>query len=86
MYSYQEVLAGLHQIPLTDSRIVLVHSSYKSLGGVEGGAEAVIDALMAWVGPNGTVLLPNFNFQSWTESHYFDVREKIGRASCRERV
>ena len=75
MYSYQEVLAGLQQIPLTESRIVLVHSSYKSLGGVEGGAEAVIDALMAWVGSNGTVLLPNFNFQSWTESHYFDVRE-----------
>lgn len=77
MYSYQEVLAGFRQIPLTDSRIVLVHSSYKSLGGVEGGAEAVIDALLEWVGSDGTVLLPNFNFQSWTETHYFDVRETL---------
>jgi aminoglycoside 3-N-acetyltransferase len=75
MYSYQEILAGFRQIPLTDSRIVLVHSSYKSLGGIDGGADAVIDALLAWVGPEGTVLLPNFNFQSWTENHYFDVRE-----------
>ena len=75
MHSYQEILAGFCQIPLTESRIVLVHSSYKSLGGVEGGAQAIIDALLEWVGPEGTVLLPNFNFQSWTETHYFDVRE-----------
>ena len=75
MHSYQEIITGFRQIPLTKSRIVLVHSSYKSLGGVEGGAQAVIDALLEWVGPDGTVLLPNFNFQSWTETHYFDVRE-----------
>jgi len=75
MYSYQEILDGFRQVPLTDSRIVLVHSSYKSFGGVEGGADAVIDALQTWVGTEGTVLLPNFNFQSWTELHYFDVRE-----------
>jgi aminoglycoside 3-N-acetyltransferase len=75
MHSYPEILAGFKQIPLTDSRIVLVHSSYKSLGGVQGGAQAVIDALLEWVGPNGTVLLPNFNFRSWTETHYFDIRE-----------
>lgn len=53
----------------------MVHSSYKSLGGIEGGAEPVIDVLQEWVGPEGTVLLPNFNFQSWTETHYFDVLE-----------
>jgi aminoglycoside 3-N-acetyltransferase len=75
MFAYRELLAGFKQIPLTDSRVILVHSSYKSLGGVEGGAEAVIDALLEWVGPDGTVLLPNFNFQSWTETHYFDIRE-----------
>ena len=75
MHTYQQILDGFRQIPLTESRVVLVHSSYKSLGGVEGGADAVIDALLEWVGPEGTVLLPNFNFQSWTETHYFDVRE-----------
>ena len=75
MFTYEDLLKGFQQIPLTDSRVILVHSSYKSLGGVEGGAEAVIDALLNWVGPDGTVLLPNFNFQSWTETHYFDVRE-----------
>ena len=75
MYTYQEILDGFRNIPLTSSRIVLVHSSYKSLGGVDGGAEVVVDALLDWVGPEGTVLLPNFNFRAWTESHYFDIHE-----------
>lgn len=35
----------------------------------------MIDALLEWVGPKGTVLLPTFNFQSWTETHYFDIVE-----------
>jgi len=75
MYSRQELIAGLQQIPLTPSRVVMVHNSYKSLGGVQGGAQTVIDALLDWVGPQGTVLFPTFNFQSWTENHYFDVQE-----------
>lgn len=75
MYSYNEILKGFQRIPLTDSRVIMVHSSYKSMGGVEGGADTVIDALLEFVGPNGTVLFPNFNFQSWTETHYFDILE-----------
>jgi aminoglycoside 3-N-acetyltransferase len=37
---------------------VLVHSSLRSLGRVEGGADAVIDALLAVLGPQGTLLVP----------------------------
>ena len=55
--------------------MLLLHSSFKSLGGVEGGPQAVVDALCDAVGPSGTVLLPVFNFTSWTETHYFDVLE-----------
>ncbi len=79
MFSYEEILKGFRTIELTPSRVIIVHSSYKSLGGVEGGAEAVIDALLDYAGPEGTVLLPNFNFQSWTENHYFDIVETPSR-------
>ncbi|MEA3349435.1 MAG: AAC(3) family N-acetyltransferase, partial [Chloroflexota bacterium] len=75
MFSYEDILKKFKQIELTKSGVIMVHSSYKSLGGVEGGAGTVIDALLEFVGPQGTVLLPNFEFKSWTESHYFDVAE-----------
>jgi aminoglycoside 3-N-acetyltransferase len=37
---------------------VLVHSSLRSLGQVEGGAASVIAGLLTVLGPNGTVLAP----------------------------
>lgn len=53
----------------------MVHSALRSLGPVEGGADAVIDALLEAVGAEGTVLFPTFNFTSWTENHYWDALE-----------
>src|SRR5258706_8105013 len=75
MLSYQELLDGFRQINIKQGDTIVVHTSYKSLGGVEGGVDAVIDAMRELVGKNGTVLFPAFNFQSWTETHYFDVME-----------
>lgn len=37
---------------------VLVHSSLSSLGHVDGGADTVIDSLLAVLGPTGTLLVP----------------------------
>jgi aminoglycoside N3'-acetyltransferase len=75
MLSRRELLQGFQQTGVKPGDTVMVHTSYKSLGGVEGGVEAVIDALRDLVGSTGTLLFPAFNFQSWTESHYFDLLE-----------
>lgn len=53
---------------------LMVHSSYKAFGCFDGGPDAVIDSLLDVA---DTVLFPTFNFQSWTESHYFDIRETL---------
>ena len=45
--------------------ILFVHSSFKSLGPVEGGAESVIQALEAAIGPEGLLLMPSFNLVKW---------------------
>ena len=75
MLNHKQLLDGFRQTSVKDGDTIIVHTSYKSLGGVEGGADTVIDVMRELVGARGTVLFPAFNFQSWTETHYFDVLE-----------
>lgn len=54
---------------------VLVHSSLKSLGPVDGGAETVIQSLLEVLGENGTLLFPAFSFNSvGANNPVFDVK------------
>lgn len=53
-----DIVKGLREMGLIEGDIVLVHSSLSSFGYVEGGADAVIDALLESVGPLGTVMVP----------------------------
>jgi aminoglycoside 3-N-acetyltransferase len=48
----------LRHLGLGEGAVVLVHSSLSRLGNVKGGADAVVDSLLAAVGPTGTVLFP----------------------------
>jgi aminoglycoside 3-N-acetyltransferase len=48
----------LRRLGLGEGAAVLVHSSLSRLGNVKGGADAVIDSLLAAVGPTGTLLFP----------------------------
>ena len=50
--------AGLRELGLWDGDIVVAHSSLSSFGWVEGGEDAVIDALISVMGPTGTVCMP----------------------------
>lgn len=75
MLDHQQLLDGFRQTSVKPGDTIIVHTSYKSLGGVEGGADTVIDVMRELVGERGTVLFPAFNFQSWTETHYWDVLE-----------
>lgn len=52
------LLAGLHQLGVKPGDVVLVHSSMRGLGYIDGGPNAVVDALLEAVGSDGTVLFP----------------------------
>ena len=56
-----EIRAALEDSGLLRGAGVMVHSSLKSFGRVEGGAQAVIAALMDAITPAGTLLMPSFN-------------------------
>ena len=51
---------------------VIVHSSLKSLRQVEGGADAVLDALLDAVSPSGNVMFPTFNYSRPLPTPHFD--------------
>lgn len=53
----EEIKAGLRKLGLKRGDSVGVHSSLKSFGHVEGGADAVIDALLEVVGQEGNIVM-----------------------------
>lgn len=70
------IRAGLQELGVVSGDHLLVHSSLRSFGYVQGGAAAVIDALLETVGENGTVLVPTLTFsvlKSWP--HLFSVNK-----------
>ena len=64
-YSCSELTQDLRRLGVEAGEILFVHSSFKSLGPVEGGAESVIQALEAASGPEGLLLMPSFNLVKW---------------------
>jgi aminoglycoside 3-N-acetyltransferase len=76
-----QLLCDLAALSLPPGGILLVHSSLKRLGFVEGGAEGLLDALVATVveGAGGTLCLPAFSIDgsmrdTLASGRVFDVR------------
>jgi aminoglycoside 3-N-acetyltransferase len=60
--SAEEIARDLRALGLERGDCVLVHSSLSRIGRVVGGAEAVVDALLEVLGPEGTLAVPTFPF------------------------
>lgn len=56
----EELRGGFRALGLAPGDDVVVHSSLSSLGWVDGGADAVVDALRDAVGAEGTLAMPTF--------------------------
>jgi aminoglycoside 3-N-acetyltransferase len=57
---------GLAEVGIREGDLVFCHSSLSAFGQVDGGADAVIDALLEAVGSAGTVVVPTF---TWGSNH-----------------
>jgi len=63
MSQTKESLArDLRAIGVEEGDVMFFHSSLRSLGWVEGGAEAVVEAFLEAVGPEGLVVVPTLTF------------------------
>lgn len=63
---YDQILSSLRFMGIREGDVLLVHSALTSIGYVEGGADAVIDALMAAVGRSGTLVMSTLT--GWASS------------------
>ena len=57
-YTVQSLGSDLRALGLAAGDVALVHSSARSLGFVAGGTQAVVQALLDVVGPDGTLVVP----------------------------
>jgi aminoglycoside 3-N-acetyltransferase len=58
MVTRADIAEGFRALGLNTGDAVLVHSSLKSFGRVDGGADTVIDGVLDALGPDGTLIAP----------------------------
>ena len=62
MLTFENLVEEFRELGVTKGDVLFIHSSYKSFGGVEGGPQTVINALLDVIGPEGTLIMPTFNY------------------------
>lgn len=80
--SYYRIKEDLSRSGIRPGDELLIHSSFKSLGGVEGGIETLIEAIISYLGDRGTLLMPALSFATVNnpESNFtFDI---LNTPSC----
>lgn len=75
MYSKEDLLEQLDKLKIDREGTLLVHSSYKSMGDVEGGPETVLDALSEYM-KDGLLVLPTHTWKYINKDNpIFNVKE-----------
>ena len=72
MIEKNEIILGFKKLGLQSGDIVLVHSSFRSFGGVQDGPQTVIDAILDVITVDGTLIVPTYNWD-FCSGHTFDV-------------
>ena len=61
----QDILCALERVGVKKGDTIFVHSSLKSFGYVDGGAETVIVSLKEAIGEEGTLVMPTLSQKNW---------------------
>lgn len=82
-----DLMDGFRKLGIAEGDTLIIHSSLRSLGDVQGGAQAVVDVLRSSLGSGGTLVVPTLTFggEMWThfetydDSRPFDARSTPSR-------
>lgn len=79
-HSLARLRADLRALGVAPGDTVMAHTSYKSLGGVEGGAGGLFEAFCDLLGRDGTLLLPGFSYDTVTRTQ--PVFDRAASPTC----
>jgi len=79
MYTKQDFFANLSTLGIDPAGTLMVHVSYKAIGGVEGRGDAVLDALSGYMRP-GLLVLPGHTWDNVTPNN--PVMDVLHTPSC----
>lgn len=70
-----KIISDLRKLGICEGDCLMVHSSYKSLGGIDGGPVTFINALKSLITDKGTLLFPTFTYDYVNKNNpVFDVK------------
>lgn len=79
IYTKEQLKCYLQEMNLKPSDAIVVHSSMKSIGNVEGGADTVVDAFMEYFS-EGLVMVPTHTWKQMSEE--YNVFDPETEPSC----
>ena len=81
MITWKDVTQAMRELGVCEGDSIIVHSSFKSLGETENGADTVITGLLNAVGPEGTVVFPTLCDKDWPNIYknwHMDAESYVG--------
>lgn len=69
MHTKEQLKQDLAALGVQPGDAILMHSSFKSLGGVEDGAKGFFEAFLSLLGEEGTLVLPALSYESVTKEN-----------------
>lgn len=67
----ENLITAFRDLGLAKGDTVLVQSSFKAFGGIQGGPKTVIQALLEVLSPEGTLAMPTFNWNDFGEKKLY---------------
>ena len=70
MFTRQDIYAGLRQMGVKPSDTVIMHTSMKAIGEVEGGAEGFLSAMIDYFAEDGLLIVPTHTWARAFDKSY----------------
>lgn len=80
MYTKQDLLDAIINIGIKPSDTLLIHSSMKAIGEVDGGADTVLDAFIEYLKDDGLLIFPTHTWKQMSDE--YNVFNPMTEPSC----